>query len=94
VHATMGRMPNDHNPPGEISTRLVSFSADSTDPPGVNDYDGFAGAYAAANENNLVNAKRAEQGPVLSTGRSGISRISLPVKAFDRSHRPGLPQGA
>lgn len=56
VHATMGRMPNDHNPPGEISTRLVSFSADSADPPGVNDYDGFARAYAASNENNLVNA--------------------------------------
>jgi len=52
----MGRMPNDHNPPGEISTRLVSFSADSADPPGVNDYDGFARAYAASNENNLVNA--------------------------------------
>ena len=32
------------------------FSADSADPPGVNDYDSFAGAYAASNENNLVNA--------------------------------------
>ena len=52
----MGRMPNDHNPPGGISTRLVSFSADSADPPGINDYDSFAGAYAASNENNLVNA--------------------------------------
>ncbi|MGN6791179.1 MAG: methyltransferase domain-containing protein [Streptosporangiaceae bacterium] len=49
-------MPNDHNPPGGISTRLVSFSADSADPPGVNDYDGFAEAYAASNENNLINA--------------------------------------
>src|SRR5215813_1078052 len=56
VHASMGRVPNDHNPPGGISTRLVSFSADSADPPGVNDYDGFAEAYAASNENNLVNA--------------------------------------
>jgi SAM-dependent methyltransferase len=56
VHATMCRMPNDHNPPGGISARLVSFSADSVDPPGVNDYDTFAGAYAASNENNLVNA--------------------------------------
>ena len=56
VHATMCRMPNDHNPPGGISARLVSFSADWVDPPGVNDYDSFAGAYAASNENNLVNA--------------------------------------
>ena len=52
----MGRMPNDHNPPGGISTRLVSFSAGSADPPGVNDYDSFAEGYAASNENNLVNA--------------------------------------
>jgi SAM-dependent methyltransferase len=52
----MGSMPNDHNPPGEISTRLVSFSADSADPPGVNNYDSFAEAYTASNENNLLNA--------------------------------------
>jgi SAM-dependent methyltransferase len=52
----MGHMPNDHNPPGGISTRLVSFSADSADPPGVNDYDSFAEAYAASNETSLVNA--------------------------------------
>ena len=52
----MGRMSNDHNPPGGISTRLVSLSADSADPPGVNDYDGFAEAYTAANETNLINA--------------------------------------
>jgi len=49
-------MPNDHNPPGGISTRLVSLPADSADPPGINDYDGFAEAYAASNETNLVNA--------------------------------------
>jgi predicted TPR repeat methyltransferase len=52
----MGRVSNDHNAPGGISTRLVSFSAETADPPGVNDYDSFAEAYAAANENNLVNA--------------------------------------
>ena len=52
----MSRMPNDHNPPGRISTRLVSPSADSADPPGTNDYDSFAEAYEAANENNLINA--------------------------------------
>jgi SAM-dependent methyltransferase len=32
------------------------FSADSVDPPGVNDYDSFAGAYAASTETSLVNA--------------------------------------
>jgi SAM-dependent methyltransferase len=55
-YASMGRMPNDHNPTGGISTRLVSFSADSADPAGVNDYNSFAKAYAASNENSLVNA--------------------------------------
>src|SRR5215469_9026444 len=52
----MGRMPNDHDPAGGISTRLVSLSADSADPPGINDYDSFAEAYAASNESNLINA--------------------------------------
>jgi ubiquinone/menaquinone biosynthesis C-methylase UbiE len=52
----MGRMPNDHNPPGEISTRLVSFSADSPDPPGINNYDSFAEGYTAANETGFVHA--------------------------------------
>ncbi len=52
----MGRMPNDHNPSGEISARLVSFSADSADPPGLNDYDSFAEGYAASNETSFVNA--------------------------------------
>jgi SAM-dependent methyltransferase len=56
VRASMGRMPNDHNPPGEISARLVAFSADSADLPGINDYDTFAEGYAASNENSLVNA--------------------------------------
>jgi ubiquinone/menaquinone biosynthesis C-methylase UbiE len=51
----MGRMPNDHHPPGEISTRLVSFSADSLDPPGLNDYDSFAEGYTASNETSFVN---------------------------------------
>jgi SAM-dependent methyltransferase len=49
-------MANGHNPPGGISTRLVSLLADSADPPGINDYDSFAEAYAAANETNLINA--------------------------------------
>jgi SAM-dependent methyltransferase len=52
----MGRMPNDHNPPGGISTRLVSFSANCADPPGLNDYDSFAEGYAASNETSFVNA--------------------------------------
>jgi SAM-dependent methyltransferase len=52
----MDRMPNDHNPPGGISTRLVSLSADPADLPWTSDYDSFAEAYAASNENNLINA--------------------------------------
>ena len=51
-----GRMPTDHNPPGGISTRLVSLSAEPADLPRVNDYDSFAEAYAASNESNLLNA--------------------------------------
>jgi SAM-dependent methyltransferase len=56
VHASMGRMPNDHNPSGGIATRLVSPSDDLADAPGINDYDSFAEAYAASNETNLINA--------------------------------------
>src|SRR5262252_1579794 len=52
----MGRMPNDHNPPGGISTRFVSPSAVSADPARINDYDSFAEAYTASNETNLINA--------------------------------------
>ena len=52
----MGRMSSDNHPPGGIFTRLVSFPADAADPPGVNDYDSFAEAYAASSEDNLVNA--------------------------------------
>ena len=52
----MCRMPNDHNPPGGISARLVSLPADCADPPGINDYDGFAEGYTAASENGLVHA--------------------------------------
>jgi ubiquinone/menaquinone biosynthesis C-methylase UbiE len=52
----MGRMPNDRNPPGGISARLVSLSADSADPAGINDYDSFAEAYTASAETNLINA--------------------------------------
>jgi SAM-dependent methyltransferase len=54
VHASMGRMPNDHNPPGGISTRLISPSEVSADQPRFNDYDSFAEAYAAETENNLI----------------------------------------
>jgi len=52
----MGRMANDHNPPGGISTRLVSLPADSADPPRINDYDSFAEGYTAANETGFVHA--------------------------------------
>ena len=49
-------MPDDRNPSGEISARLVSFSGDSGDLPGLNDYDGFAEGYTAVNDNGLVHA--------------------------------------
>ena len=52
----MGRMPNDHNPLGGISTKLISPSDVPADQSGLNDYDSFAEAYAAQNENNLINA--------------------------------------
>lgn len=49
-------MVNDQTPSVEISTRLVSFSVDSADPPGLNDYDSFAEGYTTANENSFVHA--------------------------------------
>ena len=52
----MGRMPDDHNAPGGIATRLVSPSDVPADLPGLNDYDSFAEAYTAATETNLINA--------------------------------------
>ena len=51
----MGRMPDDHNPPGGISTRPAP-PPEAPGQPGVNDYDRFAEAYAASNETNLINA--------------------------------------
>jgi SAM-dependent methyltransferase len=56
MDASMGRMPNDDSSPGGISAGLVSPSADSADPPRVNDYDSFAEVYSAENEVNLANA--------------------------------------
>jgi SAM-dependent methyltransferase len=50
----MGRMPNDHNPPGGISTRLISPSEVSADQTRFNDYDSFAEAYAIETEDNLI----------------------------------------
>ena len=52
----MSRMPNDRNPRGGISARLVSFAVDSADPPGINDYDSFAEGYTASNEAGFVHA--------------------------------------
>jgi ubiquinone/menaquinone biosynthesis C-methylase UbiE len=49
-------MPDDRDPSGGISARLVSFSADSADRPGINDYDSFAEGYTAANETGFVHA--------------------------------------
>jgi ubiquinone/menaquinone biosynthesis C-methylase UbiE len=39
-----------------MSARFVSLSADSADPPGLNDYDSFAEGYTASNETSFVNA--------------------------------------
>jgi SAM-dependent methyltransferase len=52
----MGRMPDDRNPPGGISIKPISPSADLAEQPGFNNYDSFAEAYTAANETNLLNA--------------------------------------
>jgi ubiquinone/menaquinone biosynthesis C-methylase UbiE len=52
----MGRMPKDRDPSEGISARFVSFSADSADRPGINDYDSFAEGYTAANETGFVHA--------------------------------------
>jgi SAM-dependent methyltransferase len=52
----MGRMPSASDPPAQMSARFVSLSADSADPPGLNDYDSFAEGYTASNETSFVNA--------------------------------------
>ena len=52
----MGCMPNDHDPSGGISARLVSFAGEPADLPGLNDYDSFAEAYSASNEAGFVHA--------------------------------------
>jgi hypothetical protein len=56
MDASMGRMPNDDNSPGGISTRHVSPFADPGDRPRINDYDSFAEVYSAENEVSLANA--------------------------------------
>ena len=56
IDASMGRMPNDDNSPGGISTRLAMPSDDSADAPRPNDYDGFAEVYSSENEVNFHNA--------------------------------------
>ena len=71
----MGRMSGDHNPPGVISARLVSLPADPADRSRVNDYDGFAEAYAASNENNLVNAYYERPGMLALAGDVAGRRI-------------------
>jgi len=75
LRASMGRMPNDHNPPGGISSRLVSFSADCADPPGLNDYDSFAEGYAASNETSFVHAYYERPAMLALTGDAAGRRI-------------------
>ena len=48
-------LPANEVPRAGISTRLVSFSAVSADPPRVNGYDSIAEGYTAENESNLIN---------------------------------------
>ena len=67
----MGRMPNDHNPAGGISARLVSLPADNADPPGINDYDGFAEGYTASNETSFVHAYDERPGDAGAGGGRG-----------------------
>ena len=68
-------MPDDRNPAGGISARLVSLAADSADPAGINDYDSFAGAYTASNETNLVNAYYERPGMLALAGDVAGRRI-------------------
>ncbi len=71
----MGRMPGDHNPPEGISARLVSLPADAADRSRVNDYDGFAEAYAASNENSFVNAYYERPGMLALAGEVAGRRV-------------------
>jgi len=75
AHASMSRMPNDHNPPGGISTRLVSPSSVSADPRRLNDYDGFAEAYSAETEANLINGYYARPAMLALAGDVAGRRI-------------------
>ena len=84
VHVSMGRMPSDHNPSGGISARLVSFSADSADPPGLNDYDSFAEGYAASNETSFVHAYYERPAMLALAGDVAGLRFSTPAAALVR----------
>ncbi|HEX4255998.1 MAG TPA: hypothetical protein VH089_12955, partial [Streptosporangiaceae bacterium] len=68
-------MSGDRSPPGGISARLVPLPADAGDRSRVNDYDGFAEAYAASNENNLVNAYYERPGMLALAGEVTGRRI-------------------
>ena len=90
----MGRMPNDDNPTGGISARLVSLSADAADPPGLNDYDSFAEGYTASNEASFVNAYY--ERPVMLVlagdvaGRGSSTLAAAPVR-YSRRCATGAP---
>src|SRR6201996_2731692 len=71
----MGRMPRASNPPGQMSARFVSLSADSADPLGLNDYDSFAEGYTAANETSFVNAYYARPAMLALAGDVAGRRI-------------------
>jgi len=76
-------MPNENNAPGEISTRLVSFSADSADPPGLNDYDSFAEGYTASNETSFVNAYYERPAMLALAGGPGPSCVKTTLSITD-----------
>jgi len=94
VRASMGRMPDDHSPPGGISTRLVSPSTVSADPSRLNDYDSFAAAYSAETETNLINGYYARPAILDLAGRPDrAAELLAPAAACDdrRVYRRGLP---
>ena len=87
VDASMSRMPNDHNPPGGISTRLVSLPAIPADLPVTSGYDSFAEAYAAETEANLINGYYTRPAMLALAGDVAGRRISTLAAARVRCPR-------
>ena len=90
----MGRMPSDSNPPGQMSARFVSLSADSADPPGLNDYDSFAEGYTASNETSFVHAYYERPAVLALAGDVAGRRIVNPEVNFADETAPAAEAGA